>query len=529
MIAIVLLGVGSAVGYVGSRFQRTGPWNLGERVAAMAGGGIADVDDALEELESRIPADDAARLSSQIPQLLQAEIDRSGARFAHVFEAIPRLAPLLRPREHEAIRTVLRARFSPAESDLAFHYLVALSSNAPASIHALETMSTADKPMRYARFALGRVEFKRHHFADAFRWFFGEGTQPEAESARWMAIRALIAGKDYTALARLERDPAYAPLFTPYVSLQVAVGNRDWREIVRRSPLVQLELFEPRILGMTLLVAAAWIFFFLHLAEAPRPWSAMTVLCLGGVGLGVLSTVPTVYAVIWQDDILGLKAGPEIVQTVLYFVGGVGLREEICKLLLFLPLLPFLRRRDDEYEALMVASFVGLGFAIEENGGYFMMSQLAAAPGRFLTANFLHAALTGLNGLALFRACRRGPSGVNDFLAMFPFTVLAHGLYDAGLSLPTVDDTGTASMVIFVGCSWFYFSRVHDLRHTVQSTVSLTGAYVLAVSIVAAAMLAFQMMNLGPDAGLQIAAGEIIGSAILVYMFIREFREPLTP
>jgi hypothetical protein len=255
----------------------------------------------------------------------------------------------------------------------------------------------------------------------------------------------------------------------------------------------------------------------------------MALLCALGFVLGVLSTTLTIYLVVLQDDILKFGAGQDVVSVLAYNIGGVGVREELAKLLLFAPLLPMLIKRDDELEALIVASFVGLGFAVEENGSYFMMSEAASAPGRFLTANFFHVALTGMNGLALFRACTRGASGLNDFLFVFPVTVLAHGAYDAFFDLPQFDEGGYVSMVIFILFTAYYFRRAHELRNNVRMTIGLTGAFVGGMSLLAAAMAIYQMTNLGADAGTMLITTEVLGSAIMLFMFFRVFNEPLFP
>jgi protease PrsW len=158
-----------------------------------------------------------------------------------------------------------------------------------------------------------------------------------------------------------------------------------------------------------------------------------------------------------------------------------------------------------------------------------MMSEAASAPGRFLTANFFHVALTGMNGLALFRACTRGASGLNDFLFIFPVTVLAHGAYDAFFDLPQFDEGGYVSMVIFILFTAYYFRRAHELRNDVRMTIGLTGSFVFGMSLLAAAMTIYQMANLGADAGTMLIVTEILGSAILLFMFFRVFNEPLFP
>jgi RsiW-degrading membrane proteinase PrsW (M82 family) len=228
-----------------------------------------------------------------------------------------------------------------------------------------------------------------------------------------------------------------------------------------------------------------------------------------------------------EEDIIHFTAGMEPAHIFAFNIAGVALREEFCKLLLFLPLLPSLIRRDKEMDALIIASFVGLGFAIEENCGYFMMSEATGGPGRFLTANFFHIALTGLNGLALFRAFTRGATGLNDFLFIFPITILAHGAYDALLDLPSSEGGGYLATGVYAGFAMFYFKRVHPLRRNVRMTLGLTGAFVIGCSIMAATVIAYVMIDLGPGDGLAAIAPQMISTAILLFLFFREFDEQL--
>ena len=57
---------------------------------------------------------------------------------------------------------------------------------------------------------------------------------------------------------------------------------------------------------------------------------------------------------------------------------------------------PLLLARKSRLEMIITAGCVGLGFAAAENLIYFASAGPAAAFGRFLTANFLHTALSGL-------------------------------------------------------------------------------------------------------------------------------------
>ena len=77
-------------------------------------------------------------------------------------------------------------------------------------------------------------------------------------------------------------------------------------------------------------------------------------------------------------------------------------------------------RSTDTGTALIVASVVGLGFAVGENVDYYQMNQGHSVFGRFVTANFLHLTLTGLVGHALVQAVQ-GRIHWEDFLSRFGF------------------------------------------------------------------------------------------------------------
>jgi protease PrsW len=528
--ALGMILAGAAIGYVVSKVGSATTGKFRQRVLAKTGLSLEDPDSKRKRRTDSAPRVGAdTNLAAAAITAFAEELGSPSVNFPQILRTLGRLAPYLEKSDHEQLRPILLRRFTATEVDLAIDFVAACDVADRAAYERLRgTADSADAP-RFARYAFGRIEMDREHYADAYNYFRKEGERPEAYESRWMAIVSLREAKEYATLAKLQAEPRYAELFTTSTRLDVAIGNRDWRAIAKWVPITQIETFERGVLLMTLITGLAWGFFLVHLGELPRVFSTMALLCALGFLLGVLSTTATIYLVVLQDEILKFSATEDVVRILAYYIGGVGAREELCKLLLFVPLLPILIKRDDELEALIVASFVGLGFAVEENGGYFMMSEAASAPGRFLTANFFHVALTGMNGLALFRACTRGASGLNDFLFIFPVTVLAHGGYDAFFHLPQFDEGGYVSMVIFILFTAYYFRRAHELRNNVRMTIGLTGSFVFGMSLLAAAMTVYQIVNLGADAGTTLIVTEILGSAILLFMFFRVFNEPLFP
>ena len=276
------------------------------------------------------------------------------------------------------------------------------------------------------------------------------------------------------------------------------------------------------ILLLALFAGGCWFMFCWHLAYDPHGMRVRTLLCCAAVGLGVLSVWPTLFLSGWQRVVWGIESSRELVAGLRFYIAGVGLREELCKLLCLLPLVPFLVRRGNPLECLVVSSCVGLGFAIEENLGYFSATAGMAAIGRFLTANFFHMSTAGLVGLALCRAVWYPAAGIPQFLLTFVVMVFIHGIYDSLIALPQFADYAFAALVIYILLSYRYFHEVRSLRPVRRETFSLTANLLLGVSCVTATTFIFLCTLVDWNLALRIVGGEALSLATMVYMFLRE-------
>lgn len=456
-----------------------------------------------------------------------AEFAREEIGFEDVIRAMPLYAAHVAAADYDQLRVVLQHRHGDERSDLAIDYLAAWAGIDDAFTR-LGVRAELGEPPRYTFYVLGRLALRARDYRGAFVHFQREGARPEAFESRFFAVQALVRAKDFSTLDTLRDDARYAGEFTPWVDLHVATEQRQWGGMLKAIVRLQLASYHRSLWIVAAVAGLAWAVFLFHLGELQRGRFAVVPVCIVAFTAGALSTTLTIFFICVQEDIWGFTQGDDFARALAYFVAGVGLREELAKLILFAPLVLWLRRRNDERDALLAACFVGLGFAIEENVSYFASSAAASAPGRFLTANFFHIALTGLNGLALYRACTRGMAGVNEFLFVFPITVLAHGLYDALLDTPPVEGGEYFAMTVFVGFCMYFFRHVHAIRENVRMTVSLTGAFVFGIALLAATVIAFQMAMLGAEAGASLIFSELIGSAALLFVFFREFNEPLT-
>jgi len=297
-----------------------------------------------------------------------------------------------------------------------------------------------------------------------------------------------------------------------------------WWSIPERM-LADLQHVGPTMLAV--FAGCCWFAFLLQTLEVTRLRDQRLWLALAAVGLGALSVWPTLFLLLWQEVAWELNDSRELMPGLRYNILGVGLREELAKLCCLLPLMPFLLRQRNELVVLLVSACVGLGFAIEENIGYFSGSQGQAAIGRFLTANPFHMTLTGLIGLAVYRGLRYPRDWGPHALATFGLMVFAHGIYDAAISLPALADYSIATTIIFALVVYQFFHELRELRTTSNDTISLTATFLCGVSLVTSATFVYLSATLGSDAAFDTLFNGILSMSLMVYLFLREMPETL--
>jgi RsiW-degrading membrane proteinase PrsW (M82 family) len=302
-----------------------------------------------------------------------------------------------------------------------------------------------------------------------------------------------------------------------------------WADVWRAIPGEVLESWDDvGLVALAILTGACWLAFAVQAVQVRswrdgRLWGAFA-----GVALGVLSTWPTLFFIYWQEHRWGLVDSIELGSGAKYYVLGVGLREELSKFVCFLPLLPWCVRRRDELAALLLAGCVGIGFAMEENVNYISGSVGMDTLGRMLTPAPLHMALTGLLGLAAYRACVWPRNWAPVFVAMFGVVVLAHGFYDSFIALPAIAlDYNIVSSIIFILLIYQFFREMRSLRSPRVEALSLTANFLFCVSTVAAATFAYLCGAIGLELACDALMMGILGEAVMVYLFLREMPETM--
>jgi RsiW-degrading membrane proteinase PrsW (M82 family) len=305
-------------------------------------------------------------------------------------------------------------------------------------------------------------------------------------------------------------------------------NSGEWWKVWWGIPRTMLSGFDtPGMVALASFAGCCWLAFLWQALRMRWPWDWRVPLTLVAVALGILSIWPTRFLNYWQEVEWGLREDMELAAGLRFFIVGVGLREELAKLVCLLPLMPILLRKRDEMLALIASACVGLGFAIAENMNYFIATLATSTLGRFLTANPFHMAATGLIGLAVYRAFRDPRNWGPQALGVFGLLVFAHGLYDAATVLPDLAEYSLFATIIFALVLYQFFHELRTLRPSGRDTISLTATFLCGVSLLTAATFIYISAIAGARLAADTLLTDVVGLAVMVYLFLREMPETM--
>lgn len=388
----------------------------------------------------------------------------------------------------------------------------------------IEDGAKAVPPVPFANELLARQRRQEGKIEEAAQLLEREGLAfAERRSDVDESLRIRMSAGDWDGVRARLADPRVAAAASAAPKYKLAVHDRDVWGAVRWLPA----LWTPRLDGtgfaMSAITALGWFFFCARLGKLGKRPAFRLPMYLAAFVLGVASLVPTFFLIGVEEAKLHLVETGDPARDILFFIFGVGLREEASKLLMFLPLLPILRKKGDKLDVLVCGAMVGLGFAAEENLGYLASGNLATGLSRFVTANFLHMAMTGTLASALDDFVSDREKYAQDFMRTSVFIVALHGAYDFLLSHEEFGGSYFA-MTAFVFLTRMFLANVDMARRRADRGITPLHAFVFAVALVTGVTLAYATITVGPKAAIVVTGGGLLGVAIIVYVFVRTLR-----
>ena len=389
--------------------------------------------------------------------------------------------------------------------------------------------SKTPNPKPGSQFALGLYWQSSGDFAEAIDLFHRENQAYPHELVRYLELQAALRARDLDTIARLRQDPAYTDEADARFMYHVGIKLKNWPMILKNFWAAEYRNLRVELVLLTLIAGAIWTGLLLSLfpGKSPRIYFFMVPLALA---LGWISTWPTVWSGIWLEDRFQLHEGGDFFASLLYFLVSVGLREEVCKLLLFTPLLFRVAKSGRDLEALIFGGLVGLGFAIEENMSYFQSYQGSGViVSRFVSANLLHLSLTALTSLALTRAWREPGKWGAEAVQVLAMAIGIHGLYNTLLSqpIPGLGDMSYFSGSMLALCAYLLFREVQPLSPLRGTRISRSAIFCWGFCLLFNLELLSAVLNLPFQDALYITGQAAISAAFIGYVFLHQVQEPL--
>ncbi len=328
-------------------------------------------------------------------------------------------------------------------------------------------------------FSIGKIQESLHFYEKENKNF------PQSDHAKNGIMRTLLNLERNSELEELFSKKEYRNAMNNQTYEDVASRLGKWISLTKKNILFLLKSLNLVWFSVTAFAAFIWFCIIISLGRADDlPAIRIPIYGLGFIS-GFISTSVVLGLVYWQENGLLFKLNGETINDSLYVVCGIGLREELIKLLFFAPFLFILKKRRCPMEALATAACTGLGFACAENLLYFGPGSEANVFPRFLTANFFHASLTGIVGLSLFYFFLWPKTRWERFVGTFILVVIAHGAYDAfvGLVPQLAKPLGIFSIIIFALIANYYLNSAKEVREGRTAAISPLGIFVIGSSI----------------------------------------------
>lgn len=412
--------------------------------------------------------------------------------------------------QKENLRSYLDAIGVPTHAIMEFDAMLALEQRAPEDLMA-------------ALFAVDLAQ--EGHPTTALEWATDWAGVHDSDSLRRYAVLTAIRVGDRASLNRWLDDPAWQGVWTRSLEQRAVLASGDLRRITRLLWSSWGTYAATTSLVMALFAGIIWFILTLNLERVPRrdlPLHLLAVL------LGALSTFAVLVMGHWQDSRIGWGATGELMEDLIYFTAGVALREELAKLLAAAPLMLWLAlRKAPEGTALLAAGCVGLGFAIEENLGYFGGIPDGAVVSRFLTANFLHIATTGLSGLALHRLFRHGWHRWDEALGALLLVIGIHGGYNTALT--STDFLGgrlDLFAIILLGIlAWRFYGIAGSLTTPQRRVISPLAVFVIGLALLLGVTYNVFLWNLSFWDFTPMYGQALMSIAPIAFLFIHHYRD----
>jgi hypothetical protein len=304
------------------------------------------------------------RLLAQLPKLVDSDESSEYAGFTTSGHLIG----------YHVAELINQHATTDAPAGLFHDFLAAAIGANEAAFEKIEAKAQAEPPPMLAAELYGSIQKRRSDSPAAMQAFFTEGRHfADATAAREEALRLAVTFRELDMLRRISTQPGWIedchPLLQHHAGALLGDVWMQWRGLVHH----RINAIPYGMLALAFFVAALWYFILVqHSDHARWRWARP----MPALMAGVCSVWPTLTLLAYQEFQQGMTANAPFPHDLIYYLAGVGLREEGCKLLLFALFLPWLLCAHSLYRMLLTRfaradEFIGTFLAaVAAHGAY---------------------------------------------------------------------------------------------------------------------------------------------------------------
>lgn len=392
-----------------------------------------------------------------------------------------------------------------------------------AALERIRQVTASSPAVPCANQLLASVLLAKDQKPEALAALIREGALDDAGEARNAALLLAVELRDVEQLRILMRKPGWIESAPPL--LQHTIGALTGDVWMQWKGLLVHQFANTRysLLLLTMFTTGLWYVIFVQRSDNERWRWARPLLPLMA---GVCSVWPTLAILTYQEHHLGMTADAPFPHDLWYFLAGVGLREELSKLAAFALFLPWLLWRRKPGAAVLIGAFIGLGFGLEENVGYYEEGG-GVAWARFITANFMHASMTAILANSLYEMLRARFGHAERFLITFVMIIAAHGFYDyaivSGFDEGMGGGLGLLPIIILALLANRLFDLLAEQTRPDTGSVSPAAVFLIGSSLLIAALFIAAGIQTDDIAGIAAVGVECVGIAPVALVYWRKF------
>lgn len=263
--------------------------------------------------------------------------------------------------------------------------------------------------------------------------------------------------KQYDVLAGMLKDSSNKKYFSAYMLSDVNFlqGNvHDYWQSRVLTPSIDINFFAG------VLILLVWLIFLVQLNVFKKnKWAGYLLIFLLGTSFSYLCF--PLYD--FYDLVLGFSRNGKVGNDLLYCILGIGVIEELVKIIPFLLILRLTGFIKEPIDYLIYASISALGFAFAENLGYLSREGIDVIRGRALTATVSHMFDSSLIAYGLVLAkYRYGKSQILYFFIFFGLAAFTHGFYDFWIINETVRIFSMITLLFMLVCLLFWITFLNN-------------------------------------------------------------------